>query len=61
MAPSAVDLSAPVPGPANTPPNLHPVKEAHFENFLSPQSDGYQQAARQGARKVAIVIDNGTP
>ena len=62
MAPSAVDSSATDSGPPNIPPpHLHPVKEAHFESFLSPQPDGYQQAVSQGYGKVAIVIDNGTP
>jgi actin-related protein 5 len=61
MAPSAVDPSAPDSGPTSIPPpHLHLVKEAHFESFLSPQPDGYQQAVSQGYGKVAIVIDNGT-
>lgn len=61
MAPSAIDR----PGqgqsqPAvTTPPHLYSVKEAHFERFLEPQPDGYEQAVGRGSSNVAIVIDNG--
>jgi actin-related protein 5 len=60
MAPSAIEATAPAfdrrsPIP---PPQLYPVREAHFEGYLEPQPDGYQKAkSRDGA---AIVIDNGT-
>jgi actin-related protein 5 len=61
MAPSATDPIAtafdrqsPIP-----PPQLYPVREAHYEKFIEPQgSSDYSRAKqRDGA---AIVIDNGT-
>ncbi len=61
MAPSAID--PPAQGPSQSavtsPPRLYPVKEAHFEKFLEPQPDGYEQAVSRGSSNVAIVIDNG--
>lgn len=41
------------------PPQLYPVKEAHFERFLEPQPEGYQRAVARGRGNAAIVIDNG--
>lgn len=63
MAPSAID-----PSPENgrqqaviSPPHLFNVSEAHFEQYLAPQPDGYGKAQRRGSDNVAIVIDNGKP
>jgi len=41
------------------PPTIYPVKEARFEKYLTPQSDGYEKAKAQPEGKAAIVIDNG--
>lgn len=63
MAPSAV--ADQVAGTASGrpqavgPPRLYPVKEAHFEGYISPQPDGYRKAQQMGSDNVAIVIDNG--
>jgi actin-related protein 5 len=61
MAPSAI--GPPAQGLAQPfvtrPATLYPVKEAHFESYLKPQPEGYQQAVRRGSDNAAIVIDNG--
>lgn len=40
-------------------PVLYPVKEAKFEKYIEPQSDGYERAKAQSSGNPAIVIDNG--
>lgn len=63
MAPSAVaaQVAETASGrpQAVGPPRLYPVKEAHFEGYISPQPDGYRKAQQMGSDNVAIVIDNG--
>ncbi len=61
MAPSAIEpfTEEAQQTPGVKPARLYPVKEAHFESFLEPQPDGYQQALAQGPGNAAIVIDNG--
>jgi actin-related protein 5 len=61
MAPSATEngnLSQGQPQ-ALPPPQLYPVKEAHFERYIEPQTDGYRKAVGLGPNGAAIVIDNG--
>lgn len=64
MAPMALD------GPAPTnqrqvaltlpPPTIYPVKETHFEKYITPQLDGREAAlAQPEGSSPAIVIDNG--
>ena len=62
MAPSAVDETVSMRDAWKTLPDpvLYPVKEAKFEKYIEPQSDGYERAKSQSAGNAAIVIDNGT-
>ncbi|KAK3369067.1 ARP5-like protein [Lasiosphaeria ovina] len=41
-------------------PKLHPVREAKFEKYLTPQIDGHERALSQPEGQAAIVIDNGS-
>jgi len=63
MAPSAMDIDSAAPAAeqenAVPPPKLYPPREAHFERFIEPKSDGYQKAKSRGSDRAAIVIDNG--
>jgi actin-related protein 5 len=63
MSPSAIEpfAQAPLPQDAIPPPHLYTPREAHFDRFVEPRSDGYQKAVSQGPDRAAIVIDNGTP
>lgn len=63
MAPSAIDPVSQGSGQADTlsPPHLYGIKEAHFENFIEHQPDGYQKAVGLSSSNAAIVIDNGMP
>ncbi len=60
MAPSAIYSPTQDVQPSEVkPPQLYSVKEAHFERFLEPQSDGFRRAVSRGPGNTAIVIDNG--
>lgn len=61
MAPSAVDDTVSRREVWKTLPDpvLYPVKEAKFEKYIEPQSDGYERAKAQSGGNPAIVIDNG--
>jgi len=61
MAPSAIQPSAQGTElqDAVPPPKLYPPREAHFEKYIEPKSDGYRKAKSRGSGKAAIVIDNG--
>ena len=63
MAPMALDEPVLQPGPKADlpPPTVYPVKEVHFEKFISPQHDGREKALAQPEGSAAIVIDNGQP
>ncbi|EON96616.1 putative chromatin remodeling complex subunit protein [Phaeoacremonium minimum UCRPA7] len=62
MAPMALDEPVLQPGPKADlpPPTVYPVKEVHFEKFISPQHDGREKALAQPEGSAAIVIDNGS-
>lgn len=60
MAPSAIDPPAQSTlQPAASPPTLYPAKEAQFERYIEPESNGYAKASSMGPGGAAIVIDNG--
>jgi actin-related protein 5 len=61
MAPSAIDETVSRRDVWKTlpTPTLHPVKEAKFEQYIPPQTDGYQRALSGPKGGSAIVIDNG--
>ncbi|KAL0472238.1 chromatin remodeling complex subunit [Neurospora intermedia] len=62
MAPSAVDDTVSRREMWKTLPDpvLYPVKEAKFEKYIEPQSDGYERMKAQSGGNPAIVIDNGS-
>ncbi|RDW63891.1 putative ARP5-actin-related protein [Coleophoma crateriformis] len=61
MAPSAIEPPAQASQqPAASPPTLYPAKEAQFERYVEPESDGYAKASSMGPGGAAIVIDNGS-
>ena len=57
MAPSAIE--APLELQALPLPRTYAPREAHFEGFIVPQTDGYRNAKAQPSDRVAVVIDNG--
>ncbi|KAK5660269.1 hypothetical protein OQA88_12809 [Cercophora sp. LCS_1] len=62
MAPSAIDD---MPSRREAwknlpPPNLYPVKEARFEKYVPPQTNGHERALAQPAGQASIIIDNGS-
>ncbi|KAK4181832.1 putative actin-related protein 5 [Triangularia setosa] len=62
MAPAAVDevVSRRDAWMTLPPPTLYPVKEARFEKYLEPQTDGRKRALVLPQGQAAIVIDNGS-
>jgi actin-related protein 5 len=62
MAPSAIDsLGQPSEQGHSVPPaTLYPPREAYFEQYITPQPEGYRKAKSLGPEKAAIVIDNGS-
>ena len=62
MAPSAMDLDTQPSALEGTipPPKLYTPKEAYFQGYIEPESDGYRKAQSLGGAQAAIVIDNGT-
>ncbi|KAK4193879.1 putative actin-related protein 5 [Podospora australis] len=62
MAPSAIDetVSRRDAWKVLPPPTLYPVKEARFEKYVPPQTDGRERALAQPEGQAAIVIDNGS-
>jgi hypothetical protein len=61
MTPSAVYSPSQEAGQPSMikPPQMYPVKEAHFEKYLEPQPEGFERAVSRGPGNAAIVIDNG--
>lgn len=61
MAPSAIeDMAARRDAWKTLPsPTLYPVKEAQFEKYMPPQTDGHERALAQPQGQAAIIIDNG--
>ena len=61
MAPSAIeDMAARRDAWKTLPsPTLYPVKEARFEKYIPPQTDGHERALAQPQGQAAIIIDNG--